>query len=90
MRGQPALSRIPPPIELDSDEAITLPERDSAGLTWRRSSRCADTTCVEVAVADDFVLVRDSKDLDGPVLRFTHSEWSVFASAICAGEFERA
>lgn len=45
---------------------------------------------MEVAVADDFVLVRDSKDLDGPVLRFTHSEWSVFASAICAGEFERA
>jgi hypothetical protein len=44
---------------------------------------------VEVAVADDFVLVRDSKDLSGPVLRFTHNEWSAFASAMRDGEFDR-
>ena len=64
-------------------------QAESAGLTWRRSSGCSDGTCVEVAVADEFVLVRDSKDQSGPVLRFTHSEWSAFARAIRKGEFGR-
>jgi hypothetical protein len=45
---------------------------------------------VEVAFADDFVLVRDAKDPTGPVLRFTHSEWSAFARAMRDGEFDLA
>jgi hypothetical protein len=45
---------------------------------------------VEVAVAEDFVLVRDAKDRgSGSVLRFTHSEWSAFAQAMRDGEFDR-
>jgi Domain of unknown function (DUF397) len=43
-----------------------------------------------VAVADDFVLIRDAKDPNGPVLTFTHSEWASFAHAVRDGEFDRA
>ena len=64
-------------------------QTDNSAMTWRRASRCSDGTCVEVAVADEFVLIRDSKDQSGPVLRFTHSEWSAFARAIRDGEFDR-
>jgi Domain of unknown function (DUF397) len=58
---------------------------------WRRSSACtgADATCVEVAVRDGQVVVRDSKDADGPTLCFTAVEWSAFVRGIRAGEFDQ-
>lgn len=57
---------------------------------WRRSSYCtgAATTCVEVAVGDGIVAVRDSKVVPGPVLRFTVEEWEAFVHGVRAGEFE--
>lgn len=47
-------------------------------------------TCVEVGQCTcDEVLVRDSKDRDGPVLRFTGKEWDAFLAGVRAGEFDR-
>lgn len=46
--------------------------------------------CVEVAFVDGGardVMVRDSKDRGGPVLRFTQSEWDAFVKGVRAGEF---
>ncbi|NUT37166.1 MAG: DUF397 domain-containing protein [Hamadaea sp.] len=54
---------------------------------WRRSQRCDSNSCVEVAFLDDHVLVRDSKDPQGPVLRFTAEEWTAFAAGLQAGDF---
>jgi hypothetical protein len=34
------------------------------------------------------VLVRDSKDQEGPVLRFTPGEWRAFLGGVRLGEFE--
>lgn len=34
------------------------------------------------------VLVRDSKDPAGPVLRFSTAEWEAFVAGIHAGDFE--
>lgn len=49
---------------------------------WRTSSHSTyNGNCVEVAPADG-VLVRDSKDPDGPILAFTRSEWADFTSAL--------
>lgn len=56
-------------------------------LTWRKSSRCGTSTCVEVARAGDDYLMRDSKNPDQPALRFTSSEWNAFIAGIEAGEF---
>lgn len=59
-----------------------------AGVTaWRRSTRCEATSCVEVRRVGDVVEVRDSKQLGGPVLRFTREEWGAFAAGVNAGEF---
>jgi hypothetical protein len=57
---------------------------------WRRSSHCsgAASTCVEVAIGDHVVAVRDSKAAASPVLRFTVEEWRAFVRGVRAGEFE--
>lgn len=57
---------------------------------WRRSSFCnGAATCVEVrTLPDGGVEVRDGKDPDGPVLRFTFAEWCAFTAGVLAGEFD--
>lgn len=50
--------------------------------TWVRSSRCDTSACVEVGHAEDEVLMRDSKDPDGPVLRFTKDQWRQFIQSL--------
>ncbi|GIE28893.1 hypothetical protein Ait01nite_019380 [Actinoplanes italicus] len=59
-------------------------------LTWRKSSRSgAAGHCVEVAGAPSAVLVRDSKDITGPVLTFEAPDWTGFLAGVRAGEFDR-
>jgi uncharacterized protein DUF397 len=60
--------------------------QDLATVNWRKSSWSAANGCVEVAFVDGGVLVRDSKDPDGPVLRFTTHEWHVFLLGVHSGE----
>ena len=71
---------------------------------WRRSSRCDSSQCVEVAFqrsrscdsnacvevghTPGEVLVRDSKDPDGPRLHLSPSQWSAFLAGLQAGEFD--
>lgn len=40
--------------------------------------RCESGNYVAVARDGNDVLIRDSKDQDGPILRFTLAEWRVF------------
>jgi hypothetical protein len=54
---------------------------------WRKSSFCGNAACVEVAKAGDDFYVRDSKDAESPVLRFTRDEWAAFVAGVSAGEF---
>ncbi|HEY6073135.1 MAG TPA: DUF397 domain-containing protein [Anaerolineales bacterium] len=45
--------------------------------------------CVDVKTCTcDEVLVRDSKDPDGPVLTFTRDEWTAFLAGVKGEEFE--
>jgi hypothetical protein len=39
-------------------------------------------------IAEGDVLVRDSKAIDGPILRFTAGEWTAFTAGAKAGEFD--
>jgi hypothetical protein len=51
-------------------------------LTWRKSSFSgSEANCVEVA-ARDRVLVRDTKNRSGAVLRFTPAAWRRFADQV--------
>lgn len=63
----------------------------SCAGTWFKSSFSgtgASSACVEVAVLEDGVIVRDSKDQTGPVLRFTAREWRAFLAGVRANEFD--
>jgi Domain of unknown function (DUF397) len=64
--------------------------RDLPSIRWRKSRYSDDQgdNCVEVAVVDDQVLVRDSKDPDGPTLAFTPSEWRAFIDGVKDSEFD--
>ena len=61
---------------------------DDSGLTaaqWHTSSYSGSNggTCVEVAGnLPGTIAVRDSKDPDGPVLRFSRADWSAFVTGI--------
>jgi Domain of unknown function (DUF397) len=55
--------------------------------TWQKSSYSGPNGCIEVAFADGGVSIRDSKDREGPVLRFDGTEWNAFICAVRDGEF---
>ena len=56
--------------------------------SWRRSSFCGSSSCVEVAFISGEIGVRDSKDGDSPVLSFTRDEWTAFVAGVKNGEFD--
>lgn len=56
-------------------------------ITWRKSSGSGGGNCVEVAFADESVLVRNSRDPAGSVLSFSRQEWMAFLEGASNGEF---
>jgi hypothetical protein len=60
-----------------------------AEISWQRSSFCEGGSCTDVALTAGDVLVRDGKDPDGAVLRFSREEWAAFVAGVKAGEFDR-
>ena len=61
---------------------------DLTAAAWRTSSLCDLNGCVEVAVLDDQVAVRDAKDRAGSVLVFSGPEWEAFLGGVRGGEFD--
>ena len=57
---------------------------------FRKSSFSgANDGCVDVAdLADGGRIVRNSKDPDGPRVRYTAHEWQMFVAGVKAGEFD--
>jgi Domain of unknown function (DUF397) len=53
-----------------------------SSIVWRKSKRSDVTGCVEVAYMKGSVLVRDSKDPDGPVLEFSTRAWNTFITSM--------
>jgi hypothetical protein len=62
---------------------------DLTRAAWHKSTRSSGNgNCVEVAVLDRAVAVRDTKDRSGPVLVFTPAEWGAFVAGAKNGEFD--
>lgn len=67
----------------------------AASASGSNGGQCVEVTIVsgsEASVAEkadepSVVLVRDSKDPDGPVLTFTFAEWDAFLDGVAKGEF---
>jgi hypothetical protein len=70
--------------------AMPLPIEESLNLNWRKAMRSVNAgACAEVASAAGTVLVRDSKDAGGLVLRYPANSWSAFLGAARTGSFDR-
>jgi hypothetical protein len=55
---------------------------------WVKASRsAASSECVEMRRHGGLIEVRDSKDPDGPVLRFTRAEFLAWVDGAANGEF---
>ncbi len=57
-------------------------------LAWRKSTYSGNGNCVEVAVPESGMAVRDSKDPKGPALHFTGEAWTAFLAEVTGGAFE--
>ncbi len=55
-------------------------------MNWKKSSYSGQGNCVEVADTRDGTAVRDSKDPQGPALRFTADAWRAFVGAVKSGQ----
>jgi len=64
-------------------------QSERSGSHWVKSSlSLANGNCVEVAsLPQGEIGVRNSRDPDGPVLRFTPDEWRAFLGGVRNGEF---
>ena len=61
---------------------------DLTRVAWRKSTRSGSSgNCVEVATPPEAVMVRDSKDRQGPMLSFTTNRWAGFVRAVKSGTF---
>jgi Domain of unknown function (DUF397) len=60
---------------------------ESTDLKWRKASYSSNggANCVEIAHDASCVLVRDTKDHTGPVLRFSPAAWRRFADRLRGG-----
>jgi hypothetical protein len=65
---------------------ISLELRD---LNWRTARKSAGNgACVEVATVNLHVLVRDSKDQDGPVMQYPGGAWQAFLANAQKGHLD--
>jgi hypothetical protein len=62
-----------------------VPGRDDAWIKASRSAASGD--CVEMRRQAGLVEVRDGKDPEGPVLRFTRAEFLAWVDGAANGEF---
>jgi Domain of unknown function (DUF397) len=67
-----------------------LPEKPGSGLIWIKSSLSfSNGNCVEVAsLPHGEIGVRNSRDPQRAVLRFTPDEWDAFLGGVRNGEFD--
>ena len=62
----------------------------SSGIEWRKRTFSTDQggNCVEVAGFAGQIMVRDSKNPNGPSLTFTVAEWAAFIAGAQDGQFD--
>jgi hypothetical protein len=59
---------------------------EESRVTWRKSTASQNSGCVEFAVTDESVLIRDSANPGGPVLRVSTTAWSAFLTSLADGD----
>jgi Domain of unknown function (DUF397) len=57
-----------------------MADNEESRVAWRKSSASDSSGCVQVAVVGGWVLIRDSANRNGAVLKFTPSAWSALVA----------
>jgi hypothetical protein len=82
MSDMPRIPSVPSYISLMYKKGRPRVAATHPVITWTKASACGNGACVEVAVQDNRVLVRDSKVEDGPHLNFSRASWQAFTNAL--------
>jgi hypothetical protein len=63
---------------------------DRRSRKWiKATASTGNGACVEAtSVKEGEILVRNSRDPEGPILSFTKAEWIAFLAGVKAGEFD--
>jgi hypothetical protein len=61
---------------------------DLSRAVWRKSTLSSTGNCIEVAIAQGRVAVRDSKDRTGPTLVFDPADWETFVADVRKGSID--
>ena len=62
---------------------------DLSKANWFKSTRSGGSgNCGEVAITDEGVAVRDTKDRSRPAHIYTRDEWAAFIGGVKDGEFD--
>lgn len=72
----------------DGGEGGQVADFEESRIRWRKSTASSGGTCVEVAVADGSVLIRDSANPGGPVLRVPTSAWPALLASARERDFD--
>jgi hypothetical protein len=63
-------------------------DSEQSEITWQKSTASGGQgNCVQVAVVDGSILVRNSRDPLSSVLSFTRQEWAAFLEDVTNGKF---
>ena len=69
---------------------MEIPQSENESCWVKSSLSFSNGNCVEVAsLTGGFVGVRNSRESNGPVLRFTTDEWKAFLGGARNGEFDQ-
>jgi len=82
------LLRAARPDPVRRDDAPEAGADQSADRGQCRQRAGGNNGCIEVSPLRDGIALRDSKDPEGPVLTYTHHEWSAFLDGAKKGEFD--
>jgi hypothetical protein len=71
--------------------SMPVSRSEEPGSYWTKSSLSfSHGNCVEVAgLPDGRIGVRNSREVTGPILRFTSGEWDAFLGGVRNGEFDK-
>jgi Domain of unknown function (DUF397) len=61
---------------------------DLSRAVWRKSTLSGTSSCIEVALTQGRVAVRDSKDRTGPMLLFSLPQWEDFVEKVRKAEVD--
>lgn len=73
----------------DGRSPVPLNDLKVTDLQWRKARRSVGNgACVEVAPLDGQILIRDSQNLSGPIIRYSEPSWCAFIAGAKAGRFD--